>query len=94
MDPVYTRNEKTVQLRSRIAAALCEKIDPRITIHDFRLSACAPGTNVLFDVVIPYGMNRTDEAILSDIHSAIRALDETLTPIVTIEHSYTPETPQ
>lgn len=91
MDPVYTRDEKTIELRCKIASALREKIDPRITIHDFRLSACTPGTNVLFDVVIPYGLNRTDETILTDIQSAVKTLNENLFPIVTLEHSYIPE---
>ena len=92
MDPVYTRDENTVNLKNSIAAALSAEIDPRITIHDFRLSACASRGNVLFDAVIPYGLNRTDEAIIKDINSVVRNLDKNLSPVVTLEHSYISET--
>jgi len=92
MDPVYTQDEKIARIRDNIASSIHRQIDPRITIHDFRISAGSTRTNVIFDAVIPYGLNKADESIQSDICAIVRTLDESLHPIVVLEHSYTPDT--
>ena len=91
MDPVYTQDERISRIRDGIAAAICEQVDPRITIHDFRLSAGGSRTNAIFDAVLPYGLNRPDADVMAGICGAVRCLDAALVPIVTLEHSYVPE---
>ena len=61
MDPVV-RDGRTEDLRQQ-AARLAQNIDPLLSIHDFRVTAGPIHTNVLFDVVVPYGFRLTDAQV-------------------------------
>lgn len=91
MDPLQTRDESVAHTRDMIARALTEGIDPRITIHDFRMSAGTSHTNVIFDAVIPHGLKVSDADLKNAIRRIVRQLDGRLFPIVTLEHAYTAE---
>lgn len=51
-DPVVTNDEELRALRTRVEAAI-RQIDPRLSIHDFRMVRAAGHTNVIFDMVVP-----------------------------------------
>ena len=51
MDPVVT-DETTVHLRQDVAE-LVKTVDPRITIHDFRMVPGPSHTNLIFDAIVP-----------------------------------------
>ena len=91
MDPLQTNDESVMQTRDRVATALAEGIDPRITIHDFRMSAGINNNNVIFDAVIPRDVGISDAELKAAIRRIIRSLDEHLSPVVTLEHSYVTE---
>lgn len=59
MDPVAADDEETMALKIRVEALLKE-LDPRITMHDFRIVHGASCTRLIFDAVVP------DEAIASE----------------------------
>lgn len=67
MDPVDTKNEKLNELKERATKALCA-IDESLTLHDFRLVSGETHTNMLFDVVIPFGCKAT----LQDVQCAMK----------------------
>lgn len=90
MDPICVHDEKVIQTRNNILAALQQCIDPRISIHDFRMSAGSIHINVIFDVVIPHDLKISDSEVKSSIRKIIHQLDERLFPIITLEHGYTP----
>ncbi len=91
MDPVFTHSEQEKRIRDRIARAIAENVDPRITIHDFRLCPGPAHTNVIFDAVIPFGHKATDTEIRSAIRRAVRETDPDLFATVTVEHAYSPD---
>ena len=54
MDPIVTNDAGLTAELSHQVAALVKTIDPRITIHDFRVVPGPTHTNLIFDAVIPH----------------------------------------
>ena len=88
MDPVVTDDGVTEETRERVAA-LVHCIDDAINIHDFRMVAGPSHTNVIFDVVVPYGFRLTDSEVEEKIKTAVRTLDGNYFAVVKVERSYT-----
>ena len=60
MDPIVTNDEDVKNMHDKIAS-LITCIDTRITIHDFRMVKGPTHTNVIFDAVIPFDINKSDD---------------------------------
>lgn len=86
MDPVV-RDERTEDLRRQVAR-LAGELDPILTIHDFRITAGPIHTNILFDVVVPYGFRLSDAEVREALSQRIRALSERYYPVIQVDHSY------
>lgn len=66
MDPVDTKNKQLAVLKLRAQNAIAN-LDENLSLHDFRLVSGQTHTNMLFDVVIPYGSKIT----LDDVKNAL-----------------------
>ncbi len=87
MDPVVTGDERVDRYKA-VVTELVRGVDPRLTIHDFR---CVPGpthTNLVFDVVAPYDLKLSDEALKRTIDERVRALEGSYYAVVEIDKSY------
>lgn len=71
MDPVCVGDEETMRLKELVRGYLAE-IDERITMHDFRIVTGPTHTNLIFDVVVPYGFPMKDEELVSAISGRVR----------------------
>ena len=71
MDPVVTDDERVNALRSRVDA-IVRSIDPTLRIHDFRFVAGTSHTNLIFDVLAPFEVRRSDEELRQMIADAVR----------------------
>ena len=87
MDPIVTDDTRTNETRERVAA-LVKLIDPRISIHDFRMVAGPTHTNVIFDAVVPYGFPLSDREVEERICDGVRALDGNFFAVVQIDKTY------
>lgn len=67
MDPVDTKNKQLAVLKLRAQNAIAN-LDGNLSLHDFRLVSGQTHTNMLFDVVIPYGSKIT----LDDVKDALK----------------------
>lgn len=67
MDPVDTKNRQLAVLKLRAQNAIAN-LDGNLSLHDFRLVSGQTHTNMLFDVVIPYGSKIT----LDDVKDALK----------------------
>lgn len=67
MDPVDTKNKQLSVLKLRAQNAIAN-LDENLSLHDFRLVSGQTHTNMLFDVVIPYGSKIT----LDDVKDALK----------------------
>ena len=86
MDPIV-RDEKTEQLRRQVEG-LAKELGSMLTVHDFRTTAGPIHTNLLFDVVVPYGFSMTDVQVKKELSRRIRALNEKYYPVIEVDRSY------
>ena len=66
------------------------KIDPELTMHDFRVVEGERRINLIFDVVVPFGYSeeKKDE-LKTRIQTGLKARDKRYCPVVTMEHKMT-----
>ena len=89
MDPIETDNAKLTATRERIAKAI-EGIDSAVHFHDFRMVSGEKNTNLIFDIVVPSGMDEADaEGIKLRIAKAAHDIDPTFRCVITIDRDYT-----
>lgn len=86
MDPVVN-DERTTALREQVAA-LARELDPVLTIHDLRITAGPMHTNVLFDVMVPYGFRLTDSQVVSELGKKVEALSPKYSAVIEVDHSF------
>ncbi len=86
MDPVV-RDGRTEALREQVAD-LARAIDPALTIHDFRVTPGPDHTNLIFDVVAPFGCSLADAQLKSALRNAIRGLSERYYAVIEVDHSF------
>lgn len=86
MDPVVN-DERTTALREQVAA-LARELDPVLTIHDLRITAGPMHTNVLFDVMVPYGFRLTDSQVVSELGKKVEALSPKYSVVIEVDHSF------
>lgn len=67
-DPVIT-DDKEADARKQKVLACIEKIDPQITLHDFRVSKCESEIRLTFDLVLPEPLERKKKQIQEQIET-------------------------
>ncbi|MGN0626840.1 MAG: cation diffusion facilitator family transporter [Oscillospiraceae bacterium] len=87
MDPVDVRDEFTANVKKRVKEII-EAIDPVITFHDFRMVSGPTHTNVIFDIVVPYGYKLSDEEVVKRISDAIHESDENLFAVIEVDKDF------
>ena len=87
----YTGIETLVYNRYGEAARLARNIDPLLSIHDFRVTAGPIHTNILFDVVVPYGFRLTDAQVRTALTQGLKGLSDRYFPMIQVDHSYVEE---
>lgn len=90
MDPIVTGDE-TVSRARQMVAGLVREVDPAMTIHDFRMTSGPRHRNLIFDVVVPYSVRQSDEAVRREIERKIRAADPNSFAVIQVDRAYTQE---
>ena len=86
MDPINTDDSLTASLREE-TAELVREIDPRITVHDFRVVPGVTHTNLIFDVAVPYELKMTVSEIRDAVSEKVREKHENYSAVVTVDRS-------
>lgn len=89
LDPVVTNDARTNELKAATKQVL-NKLSPEIGMHDFRVVFGTSHTNLIFDIVVPFGFQWKDEELSAMIVDKIHELDETYHAVITVDHDYTP----
>lgn len=84
MDPVRVGDPETDRLKAMVRDILAE-IDPQLTMHDFHITAKPTHTNLIFDVVAPYGFRLTDAELITLIDGKVKAKDPSYFIVVDID---------
>ena len=90
MDPIVTGDE-TIRRARQMVAGLVREVDPAMTIHDFRMTSGPRHRNLIFDVVVPYSVRQSDEAVRREIERKIRAADPNSFAVIQVDRAYTQE---
>ncbi|WP_294518745.1 cation diffusion facilitator family transporter [uncultured Pseudoflavonifractor sp.] len=90
MDPIVT-GDATISKARQMVLDLVRQVDPAMTIHDFRMTSGPRHRNLIFDVVVPYSVKRTDEEVRREIEKKIRSADPNSFAVIQIDRAYTQE---
>lgn len=86
-DPIEVNNERVTELKE-ITENVVRKVNPELSIHDFRIVDGPMHTNLIFDVVIPYGFKESPKEIISEISSQISEINSSYFTVIKAEHSF------
>ena len=87
MDPIATDDEHTLATKEKIIA-LIGCVDSRLTLHDFRMVKGPTHTNVLFDLVVPFGMLKSEDELRENVQTIVKTIDPTYYSVINIDKSY------
>ena len=87
MDPVAVNDEKTMAVKAKVAE-IVRSIDERMTIHDFRMTDGKDRDNLIFDIVVPFGLKMTDAQVRENVSAKVSALDKAYCCVINIDKDY------
>lgn len=88
MDPIVTNDTHVLELKHTVKG-LVQQIDSQISIHDFRVVPGNTHTNLIFDVLVPYGYKMTDEEITGRIERDVKEkLGDEYFTVIKIDRAY------
>ena len=87
MDPIADDDGATAAVRQQVEAQV-KCIDPVLTIHDFRMVPGPTHTNLIFDVVTPFGFRLNDGEVARQVRALVQTLDSRYAAVVHVDHSY------
>ena len=86
MDPIITDDPNTLKL-NRLVSDYLQTVDPRLTIHDFRIVNGPVENAVMFDVVVPYDYTGSESDLLSGIEQTVKASSSAYHAIVEVDRA-------
>jgi cation diffusion facilitator family transporter len=91
MDPIEVNNEMVDRKKSNVLEVI-RALEPKATIHDFRLVNGEHQINLIFDLVVPYSYTKDmKQKLLSSIVDELRKEDSRHQCIITMENSFIAE---
>lgn len=88
MDPVITNDKQTNRIKREVDGLLKEKY-PEIRFHDFRIVKGPTHTNIIFDIVVPFGYWAQDGEIVEYLSSQIHKRHENHYAVIQVDRAYT-----
>lgn len=88
MDPMDVNNERLREVRAEMEKVI-KAIDPRLTLHDFRMTPSGESrTNLIFDTVVPDGLNIPLTELNAEIVRAAKQINPTYCCVITFDRDY------
>ncbi len=85
MDPVETRDVRVIQVRGQVEKIL-EALDPKVSIHDFRMVSGEEQVNLIFDMEVPYEYDEKKQEELR--MTLVKITDPKYQCVISTERSY------
>ena len=86
LDPVITDDEQINELR-KITNQIISTIDARLSMHDFRVMRGPMMKKLMFDVVVPYDFEISDDVLKKKVNSYIKIYDENCYAVINIDRA-------
>ncbi len=83
-DPIVTDDPELTRVRTKILAYLAA-LDPRLSVHDFRMVTGPHHANVIFDMVIPQEYAKKTEQLRRDIEAQLKDGKKTYHAVITFD---------
>lgn len=90
LDPILL-DDPLVQVYQKGIKDILNKIDPTLSIHDFRIVDGPSHTNLVFDILIPYDCSISKKEIEDKINTSLKEHDKRLYAVITFDHEYVSE---
>ena len=87
LDPVNTSDPETLKLKADISALLSE-FDQNVSMHDFRVVYGVSHTNVIFDVVIPFGQDGIEQRIRELVDNKLATYDKKYYAVIEFDKNF------
>lgn len=87
MDPIEVDNVKVIEMKRVLADRISEKF-PGVSIHDFRMVQGPTHTNLIFDALVPYGFEKTNDEVKQGIEAIVADNWENHFAVIQVEQSY------
>ena len=87
MDPIIMDDPVANQAHDMVNAVV-QRIDGRLSIHDFRMVQGPTHSNLIFDITVPPKFHMSDGDLRAEIQRAVCAQDAALHCVITIDRSY------
>lgn len=84
-DPLVVDDPRINHMKERILSLLKAQ-DDRLTLHDFRMVEGPEHTNLIFDVVVPFDMEKSCEEIKETLDQALRKENTQYYTVITFDH--------
>lgn len=87
MDPVAVNDERVMAVKAQVSEVV-RNIDSRMSIHDFRMTDGRDRVNLIFDLVVPFGLGMTDAQVRENVSARVSALDKAYCCVISIDREY------
>ena len=87
MDPIAIHDEEINQMRE-IAEKIVKEISPEASIHDFRITNGGERVNMIFDLLLPFELEKQAEEIEKKIKERIHQENEKYYAVIKEEYPY------
>ena len=84
VDPVVMSDEETLSLRKELSDYM-KTIDPKISIHDFRMVRGDDHNRLIFEVLVPYDNTKTDDEIREILREKIKEAGKDCKTMITVD---------
>lgn len=89
LDPIITDDARTNKLKMQVEDII-DNLSPEISMHDFRVVWGVSHSNLIFDIVVPFDFQWSDDELIALITNGIHGLDSTYHSVITVDHDYVP----
>ena len=87
LDPIVTDDSRINHLKQHVLTAV-QEVDERLSVHDFRVVDGENRVNLVFDVVVPFQFDQTDDQLLKQISEKISSLNPIYHVVIDFDRSY------
>ena len=85
LDPIVTTDPHVTELRKEIAQFV-SGLDSRMSLHDLRIVPGDNRTNVIFDILEPYGVEIPEQDLVSKVTTAVASKYPGHHCVITVDH--------
>ncbi len=86
MDPISTDDQQINDTKALVLERIHAELGDEISVHDFRMVPGPTHTNVIFDIVVPFGFSMNDAQAAHAVSEIVRRIEGSYFAVVTVDH--------